>query len=168
MISIEHLNAASEEDFVALLGGVYEHSQWVARQVLKQRPFLNGDRLQMAMRQIVAGSSETRKLELLRAHPDLAGKLARADQLTEESKNEQAGLGLDRLDEAEYQQFTALNGRYRERFGFPFIICARATTKQGVLDAFSTRLENTTEAEIAAALEEIHQIAAFRLRDLVG
>lgn len=168
MISIEKLNAASEDEFVTLLGGVYEHSQWVARQALKQRPFRDGDQLQETMRRLVDESSVTGKLELIRAHPDLAGKLARAGQLTEESMREQAGLGLDRLDEAEYREFTELNDRYRERFGFPFIICARATTKQGVLDAFSKRLEHPAEAEISEALREIHRIAGFRLQDLIG
>jgi 2-oxo-4-hydroxy-4-carboxy-5-ureidoimidazoline decarboxylase len=168
MISIEDLNAASDEEFVTLLGGIYEHSLWVARQALEQRPFRDRERLQVAMRQIVDASSQAQSLELIRAHPDLAGKLAQAGKLTEESKREQAGLGLDRLDETEYQHFSELNDRYREKFGFPFIICARATTKQGVLDAFTTRLGNSCEAEIAAALEEIHRIAGFRLRDLVG
>jgi len=168
MISIEQLNTASEEEFTALFGGVYEHSEWVARQARKQRPFQNCGDLQQAMRRLVDEATENSKLELIRAHPDLAGKLARAGELTAESTREQAGLGLDRLDEAEYQQFTDLNERYRERFGFPFIICARAATRQGVLDAFSRRLGNSCAAEISAALEEIHRIAGFRLLDLVA
>ena len=88
--------------------------------------------------------------------------------MTEESTREQAGLGLDRLSDEEYEQFSNRNERYRERFGFPFIICARKTTKQGVLDAFEARLTNSRSAEISEALQQIHEIARLRLEDAVG
>jgi len=168
MIAFANLNAASERDFVATLGGIYEHSDWVPQQVAGQRPFSDPKNLRLAMRQAVDEATQEKKLILIRAHPDLAGKLARAGALTEESTREQAGLGLDRLSNAEYEQFSDRNGRYREKFGFPFIICARLTTKQGVLDAFEARLVNSREAEIAKAVSQIHEIARLRLEDLIG
>ena len=167
-MSLANLNAASEEEFVAALGGIYEHSDWVAEQVLQQRPFPNPENLRLAMRRTVDEAADEEKLVLIRAHPDLAGKLARAGVLTEASTREQAGLGLDRLSDDEYESFSEKNGRYREKFGFPFIICARLTTKQGVLDAFVKRLENTREEEISEALAQIHEIARLRLEDAVG
>ena len=139
MIAISQLNAAPDEEFVSALGGIYEHSDWVARQVSRQRPFLEVENLRRAMRQAVEDASEKEQLELIRAHPDLAGKLARAGTLTAASKNEQAGLGLDRLSDEEFRKFSQLNQSYREKFGFPFIICARLTTKRGVIDAFENR-----------------------------
>ncbi|MEO7099769.1 MAG: 2-oxo-4-hydroxy-4-carboxy-5-ureidoimidazoline decarboxylase [Luteolibacter sp.] len=167
MISLSHLNAMSKDDFISILGGIYEHSDWVAERVFQQRPFPNPENLRLAMRQTVEDAADDEKLALIRAHPDLAGKLARAGALTEASTREQAGLGLDRLSDGEYEQFSDRNKRYRERFGFPFIICARQTSKQGVLDAFETRLTNSTEAEISEALRQIHEIARLRLEDAI-
>ena len=168
MIALANLNAASEEEFVTILAEIYEHSPWVAERVLEQRPFPDQEKLQLAMRSSVDDATEEEKLTLIRAHPDLAGKLARAGVLTEASTREQSGLGLDRLSEMEYERFSDRNARYRERFGFPFIICARRTNKQGVLDAFEARLMNSREAEISEALLQIHEIAGLRLKDLLG
>ncbi len=166
MISLSQLNAASAGEFVATLGGIYEHSDWVARRVIGQRPFASPDDLRIAMRQAVEAASAEEKLVLIRSHPDLAGKLARAGALTSESTREQAGLGLDRLSDGEYESFSAKNEAYREKFGFPFIICARLTSKQGVLDAFAERLGNSEEEEVSEALRQIHEIARLRLEDV--
>lgn len=166
MISLYQLNVAADEDFVSLLGGIYEHSDWVPRRLLQQRPFPDLEILRLAMRQVVENASDWEKLTLIRAHPDLAGKLARAGKLTAESTAEQAGLGLDRLTDAEYESFESSNENYREKFGFPFIICARLTTKKGVLEAFEKRLGNSPEEEIHEALSQIHEIARLRLEDL--
>jgi 2-oxo-4-hydroxy-4-carboxy-5-ureidoimidazoline decarboxylase len=168
MISLTQLNAASDEDFVTALASIYEHSDWVPRRLIEQRPFQNAENLRLAMRQVVEDSGDAEQIALIRAHPDLAGKLAKAGQLTGESTREQAGLGLDRLTDEEYSQFQSRNRRYRGTFGFPFIICARLTTKQGVLDAFDSRLGNTRDAEICEALVQIHEIARLRLADLLG
>ncbi|MEO8616272.1 MAG: 2-oxo-4-hydroxy-4-carboxy-5-ureidoimidazoline decarboxylase [Luteolibacter sp.] len=168
MIALANLNAASEEEFVTILAGIYEHSPWVAARVQEQRPFPDQECLRLGMRRAVDEATEDEKLALIRAHPDLAGKLARAGVLTQESTREQAGLGLDRLSDEEYERFSDRNAHYRERFGFPFIICARRTTKQGVLDAFEARLMNSKEAEISEALLQIHEIARLRLQDLLG
>ncbi len=168
MIALANLNAAPEREFVAVLGGIYEHSDWVPGRVARQRPFENPDALRQAMCAAVDEADEEEKLALIRAHPDLAGKLARAGALTEASTREQAGLGLDRLSDAEYERFSHSNERYREKFGFPFIICARLTTKQGVLDAFQVRLLNSSEQEIVEAVSQIHEIARLRLIDLIA
>ncbi len=167
MISLAQLNAASAGDFITLLGGIYEHSDWVPQAVVRQRPFPAPENLRWSMQVAVDAAPAEMKLALIRAHPDLAGKLARAGTLTAESTREQAGLGLDRLTDAEYDQFQSRNERYRTKFGFPFIICARLTSKQGVLDAFEKRLENSRESEIAEALSQIHEIARLRLQDAV-
>ena len=167
MIPLADLNAASDEEFVTLLGSIYEHSHWVPQRVVQQRPFLNPENLRQAMSHAVDQASDEEKLTLIRAHPDLAGKLARAGALTEESTREQAGLGLDRLSDGEYEEFSEKNRLYREKFGFPFIICARLTTKQGVLDAFAKRLKNSRGDEVSEALVQIGLIARLRLEDLI-
>jgi 2-oxo-4-hydroxy-4-carboxy-5-ureidoimidazoline decarboxylase len=168
MISLNELNTLPDDAFVAQLAGIYEHSEWVARQVIAQKPFRKLSCLRDAMRDAVNHASDDAKLTLIRAHPDLAGKLARAGALTASSTQEQAGLGLDRLSAAEFEQFTTYNTRYHDRFGFPFIICARKTTKLAVLAAFETRLTHSRPTEIAEALTQIHQIADLRLQDSIA
>ena len=154
-------------EFVACLGGIYEHSPWVAEQAAGERPFSSREHLADRMRAAVETASVTAKLALIRAHPDLAGKLARAGALSPESTREQAGLGLDRLSDSEFERFSDLNRRYRERFGFPFVVCVRLTDKPGILAAFERRLEHDTAAEMTEALRQIHHIARLRLEDLV-
>ncbi len=166
-LSIGALNAMEKEDFVGRFGGIYEHSAWVAGVVAEHRPFQDRAALTAAMRMAVETATDEAKLALIRAHPDLAGKLARAGELSETSAREQAGLGLDRLSDAEFERFTELNDRYRERFGFPFVICVRLTDKAGILEAFESRLENPMPAEISEALRQIHHIARLRLGDAV-
>lgn len=167
MIALSSLNTVSAEEFVSILGGIYEHSEWVPRAIFAKRPFTSLDELTTELRATVDQADSDTKLALIRAHPDLAGKLARAGKLTEESTREQAGLGLDRLSDEEYDAFSDKNGRYRETFGFPFIICARLSTKEGVLKAFDDRLKNSVEEEITEALAQIHKIAQLRLQDTV-
>ena len=108
----------------------------------------------------------SRQLELIRAHPDLAGKFARAGTLGAHSASEQTGLGLDRLDDAEFERFDRLNAAYRARFDIPFVIAVRAQTREGVIAAFERRLRHDRDAEVATALDEIDRIAGFRLADL--
>ena len=167
-LSIQALNAMEKDEFAGRLGGIYEHSPWVALRAWEQRPFQDSAALAAVMRLAVETATDAEKLALIRAHPDLAGKLARAGALTESSAREQAGLGLDRLGDEEYERFTRLNESYRERFGFPFVICVRLTDKAGILAAFESRLENAEPAEISEALRQIHHIARLRLADLMA
>jgi 2-oxo-4-hydroxy-4-carboxy-5-ureidoimidazoline decarboxylase len=160
-------NAASSDDFCAALDGVWEHSPWIAEAAAAKRPFANLEELAATMWRVVCEADEERKLALLRAHPDLAGRLARAGALTTESAGEQASLGLDRLSDDEFAFFTEKNRAYRERFGFPFIICVRDHTKTTIREAFERRLAGTREAEMQIALDEVRKIAEYRLRDRV-
>lgn len=167
-LTVGDLNAMPKAEFVARLGAIYEHSPWVAERAEADRPFVDGKQVVDRMRAAVENADESAKLALIRAHPDLAGKLARAGGLGVESALEQAGLGLDRLSDAEFERFSDLNRRYRERFGFPFVICVRLTDRPGILAAFGRRLENDTAAEMAEALAQIHHIARLRLEDLLA
>jgi OHCU decarboxylase len=107
-----------------------------------------------------------RKLTLIRAHPDLAGKAAIAGDLTAESSEEQASAGIDQCTPEEYAEFQALNSRYKEKFGFPFVMAVRNSNRSDILRAFATRLENDTDTEFATAIAEIHQIARMRLEGI--
>jgi 2-oxo-4-hydroxy-4-carboxy-5-ureidoimidazoline decarboxylase len=168
MTKLADLNTAPAESFIETLGGIFEHSPWVAEAVAPARPFASLEALHTAMVAAVDAAEEAQKLALLRAHPDLAGKLARAGALTDASTAEQASAGLDRLSEEEFQRFTAFNIAYTEKFGFPFIIAVRENTKASILAAFGRRITNSREAEFTTALAEVAKIARLRLTNLLG
>ncbi len=165
---VDHLNALDRAAFLALAGPIFEHSPWVAERAWAAQPFDSIEGLHRAMMQVVAHASADEKLTLLRAHPDLAGKAARAGTLTADSTREQASAGLDRLSDAEYIRFERLNRAYREKFGFPFIVAVRRHTKETILAAYEQRLANDRDTEIDAALAEVGLIAQFRLQTLLG
>jgi 2-oxo-4-hydroxy-4-carboxy-5-ureidoimidazoline decarboxylase len=166
-IPLEQLNAASAGDFAATLAGIYEHSPWVAAAAAGHRPFASLKALDAAMAAAVRTAPSGQQLALIALHPDLAGKAAQAGEMTAESKSEQGGAGLDRLSAAEYARFHRLNDAYREKFGFPFIVCVRRHTRDSILQQYERRLANAPDTEVAAALGEICRIAALRLADKV-
>jgi OHCU decarboxylase len=159
------INALDRDAFVARFGGIFEHSPWVAQAAWERRPFATVDELHAAMCAAVDEAPRERRLALIRAHPDLAGKAAIAGTLTADSRREQSSAGLDRLTPGEHAAFTELNSAYRERFGFPFVICAREHDKQSILAAARERLAHEAEQELRTALAEIAKIARLRLED---
>lgn len=167
MTTIAEINNLSPDEFVALLGGVFEHSPWIVEEAEKHRPFANLAELHATMIRIVAESSPAKQLVLIEAHPDLAGRLAVQGLLTPESASEQATAGLADADAGTISRIGDLNAAYRGIFGFPFIICARLNHVGAILEAMETRLKNTVEEEIATALAEIGKITQLRLKDLV-
>jgi len=162
-VSLARLNAADETAFAAALGDIFEHSPWVAEAAAAARPFPTLAALLAAMEDAVRKAGAARQTDLIKAHPDLAGKAARAGKITADSIAEQTSAGLDRLSDEEFATFHSLNDAYRDKFGVPFIVCVRRHTKASILRQFEHRLTNTADAERAAALTEIVRIAALRL-----
>jgi 2-oxo-4-hydroxy-4-carboxy-5-ureidoimidazoline decarboxylase len=163
-IDLTALNTLGIGAFTAVLGGIFEHSPWVAHAAWAARPFASLPALHATMISIVANSGLDRQLALLRAHPELA----QTGPLTSASSAEQGGMGLDSLGPDEAAAFTTLNAAYRNRFGFPFIIAVRGQRDRAViLAALSARLANSPDQEQAAALDEVAKIARFRLDDLI-
>jgi 2-oxo-4-hydroxy-4-carboxy-5-ureidoimidazoline decarboxylase len=162
-VALASLNAADEAGFMAALGEVYEHAPWVAQAARRQRPFGTLAALHAAMMAAVRAAPADQQLALIKGHPDLAGKAARAGAMTIDSTAEQASAGLDHLSEAEFARFHRLNSAYREKFGMPFIICVRRHSKDSILAQFERRLQNSMAAETETALGEIFHIAALRL-----
>jgi len=163
MPDLDHLNSCSRDAFTAALGDIFEHSPWVAEAAFRLRPFATVAALHDAMMGVVRRAAGTEQLAFLRRHPELSGRVGRAEILTAASKAEQGGLGLDRLSEEEFEQFVRLNAAYRERFAVPFIICVRRHTRDSILRNFERRLANDPEAEIRTALDEIGLITRLRL-----
>jgi len=168
MITLAELNSVSRNEFVRVAGPVFEHSPWIAEAAWASRPFSDVEQLHVALCETVRAASESQKLALIRAHPDLVGRAAGAATLTRESTGEQASAGLNQLTTEEIATFQKYNAAYREKFGFPFVICARLNRKEAILAGFEARLHNSIEQEVAAALAEIFKIAELRLRDLLG
>lgn len=164
-MTVDDLNRCPPEEFVAVVGPVFEHSPWIAAAVVDRRPFASRERLHAALCEVVTTAGEDRQLALIRAHPDLVGRAVAA--LTAESSREQAAAGLMELTADDRSRFDDYNSRYKARFGFPFVICARKNKKEAILRAFPERLTHTRDEEIATALDHIFQIAALRLADLL-
>ena len=161
---------STRNHFVTQFGGVFEHSSWIA-----ERAFDNGrivepleaGQVHEALCAEFRAASHDERLGVLRAHPDLAGKLAISGDLTEESRSAQAGAGLDRLSAAEHARFTEHNTRYMRDFGFPFIIAVKGHDKDSILLAFEHRVENDPETEFETACAEVEKIAGFRISSIL-
>ena len=159
------LNALDRGAFVRALGHLFEHSPWVAEETWPRRPFRDAGHLHRELCATMRGATRERQLALIRAHPDLAGRLAQQRKLTVESTREQASAGLNALSDAELLRFQEMNEAHSGRFGFPFIICARLNAKDTILAAMENRVRNTPEVEFQTALGEIEKIAWLRLQD---
>ncbi len=157
---------SARQEFVARFGGVFEHSPFIAERAYDAGAVegdLTAEVVHGALTAQFRAASEAERLGVLRAHPDLAGKLAIAGELTADSRNEQAGAGLDRLSPAEHVRFTALNSAYTQKFGFPFIIAVKGLNRHDILSAFETRIGNDAAEEFSTATAQVEKIAWLRL-----
>lgn len=162
-MTIDEVNALTEADFSAQFGMIAEHSPWVAEEAARLRPFAGRDAMVAAFQSAVAGAGRDAQLALLRHHPDLAGRAKLAD----DSRREQAGAGLDALTPDELERFTALNQRYRARFGIPFILAVKGAGTAAILAAFEHRIAGGQEEEFATALAQVLRIIRLRIEDRV-
>ena len=167
-LTLDQLNAATTAQALAWLDGVYEHSPWIAERAWAARPFADIDALHAAMVAAVDAATADERLALLRAHPELAGRAAVRGELTADSTTEQAGAGLAQCSPEEFARITALNRRYNERFGFPFILAVKGWDRAGILREFARRVEHDPATEFAECLAQVAKIARFRLDALVG
>ena len=165
---IERPSEMTQARFVEVFGGIFEHSPWIAERAwgLELGPTHDtATGVHSALARIFRTASHEERLGVLKAHPDLAGKLAAAKRLTPESTAEQASAGLDALTDDERAEFTRLNEAYTAKHGFPFIIAVKDNTKASILDAFTRRIDNDSETEFAEACAQVERIADLRLRD---
>jgi 2-oxo-4-hydroxy-4-carboxy-5-ureidoimidazoline decarboxylase len=167
MMTLREVSAMDRQAFVSAFGGIFEDSPWVARRAWDSRPFASREALHRAMTQQVESAAREEQLALLRAHPDLG---ARA-RMSAVSTSEQRGAGLDQLTPEEYEQLTAWNQAYRDRFGFPFLFAVKGAGKTAIMEALRSRAfpdpGADTEAEFAEALAQVYRIAWFRLEAAV-
>ncbi|MDU0311447.1 2-oxo-4-hydroxy-4-carboxy-5-ureidoimidazoline decarboxylase [Rhizobium sp. 10PS4] len=160
----------SREDFVSRFGGLFEHSPFIAERAYDAGHVtepLTAAGVHASLTAVFRAASPQERLGVLSAHPDLAGRLAISGELTEDSRKEQSGAGLDRLSPAEHARFTELNSAYVEKFGFPFIIAVKGLGKDDILSAFETRIGNSRDAEFATATAQVERIALLRLTTML-
>ena len=162
-MTLDQLNQLSQDQFVAHLGAIFEHSPWVAEGAWDKRPFASVDELHAAMTQCVEVADEELKRALIRAHPDLGSRAKMADA----SVKEQAGAGMNQLTPAEFEEITRLNAQYTTHFGFPFIFAVKGKTKADIFASMKARVHHDPQTEFETALEQIYRIALFRLKDLL-
>ena len=172
-LTLPQLNAADTATAVQLLDGLYEHSPWIAEAAMAQRPFKSLAQLKHAMVQVLEQGGLQAQLDLIRAHPELAGKAMVSNTLTAESNNEQNKAGLTHCTPEEFAQIQQLNADYNARFGFPFILAVRGPrgtglSKQEIIATLARRLHNHPQFERAEAIRNIHRIAEIRLNDKFG
>jgi 2-oxo-4-hydroxy-4-carboxy-5-ureidoimidazoline decarboxylase len=166
-VTLADINNGDEAQFVGVLGDVFENSRWLVERAAATRPYPSRDALVAELVDVMNMAAQDEQLALIRAHPDLAGKAARAGELTDSSTREQAGAGLDQLTDEEFERFNQLNADYQARFGFPFIIAVRDHTKASILASFEARLNNEPAIEIAEAVRNIARIVSLRIVDTV-
>jgi 2-oxo-4-hydroxy-4-carboxy-5-ureidoimidazoline decarboxylase len=162
-VTLADLNRLGLGEFGAAVGEAFELAPWVAETAHAKRPFTSVTDLHAAMMSAVRAAPRETQLAFLRRHPDLAGKATPAGAITDDSKREQASVGLDTLTEEEFARFHRLNDAYKVKFGFPFIVCVRRHTRDSILAQFERRLPNDTAAEFAAALQEVFYITRLRI-----
>jgi N-carbamoyl-L-amino-acid hydrolase len=173
MTTLNQLNQCDGQAFVAALAGIYEHSPWIPQRAAALRPFRTLTALKLALQHVVGSATRQEQLDLMRAHPELAGKAAIAGELTEESSGEQAKAGLHLCSPEEFAALQRLNADYNAKFGFPFILAVKGATGQGltraaIMATFTRRLRQQADEEFDEALRQINRIAELRLNDLLG
>jgi 2-oxo-4-hydroxy-4-carboxy-5-ureidoimidazoline decarboxylase len=162
------LSAASRDEFVGVLGGIFEHTPWIAERAYSARPFTSVDALHRSMVAALASATDDAKLALICAHPELAGKEAAAGTMTADSLGEQASAGLDRCTPDELARLREGNAAYRQKFGFPFVMAVKGRSRQEILAELASRTGGKREAEFARCLDEIGKIARLRLDAMFG
>jgi 2-oxo-4-hydroxy-4-carboxy-5-ureidoimidazoline decarboxylase len=162
-MTLHELSSLSRADFSRELGAIFEHSPWIPERAWAARPFADVDALHQAMMRVVQEADPAERLALIAAHPELAGKEAAAGTLTQDSTHEQRGAGLDQCSPEELRRLRDLNAAYRQRFGFPFVIAVKGRSRHQIMDAIEQRLHNGRDTEFDTCLDQIGQIARFRL-----
>ena len=167
LLTIDELNQLNFQDFIGKTGNVIEHCPVLAGALWKQRPFQSFEDLTEKLRMIVHGLPLSLKEGILRVYPDLAGRLAKAGELTGESLAEHAKAQLDQLSMEEEAILGLLNDQYKDKFGFPFVICARLNKKETIIEGLKKRTNNPVDTEVQLGIEEVMKICELRLKDIV-
>ena len=161
---INKINKLSQSEFIKVFANIFENTEWIAKELYNQKPFNNFEELSSKILSIFETATKEKQLKVLNAHPDLANK-TKISLLTPNSLKEQISVGLDQCTEEEFNEFKKLNHAYK-KFGFPFILAVKGKTKIEILNNFRKRISSDSEKEFNEAVNQVKQIAIFRLKDL--
>lgn len=166
-MTLAEINTLDHGAFVEQLGGIVEHTQWIADEAWPHRPFASVDALHVSMVAALMRAPVDTQLKVIRAHPELAGKAAIRGEMTADSKQEQGGAGLNQCSPQEFARLTALNRAYKAKFGFPFIVAVKGLDRAAIIERFAARLEHDRTTEFAEALAQISRISRLRLATML-
>ena len=163
MDSINKVNKLNKSDFISIFGNVFEKTEWIAERVFNYLPYKNFDNLLLKFFKIYNESNKESIIKILNSHPELVVE----QKLTNESKNEQKGAGLNECSKEEVEEFKKLNLNYKKKFGFPFIIAVKGKNKNDILNYFRTRIKNSFDEEFIEAKKQVGEIATFRFKEII-
>ena len=159
----DKFNKLGKTEFIATFGNIFEKTEWIAEKCYESKPYNNLDELVLKMMEIFENTEKDKHLEILNAHPDLAIE----KKLTDDSKNEQKNASLNQCTNEEFLEFKNLNEKYKEKFGFPFIIAVKGKNKEEILNSFRQRITNNINLEFEEAKKQVKKIASFRLSEII-
>ena len=162
---INKINKLSETEFTKAFGNIFENSEWIAKELYKEKPFSDFKELFSSMMSIFENTTKENQLKILNSHPDLANK-TKIGSLTIESKNEQNSAGLDKCTLEEFNEFKNLNFEYKKKFGFPFIFAVKDKSKLEILTSFRKRISYDINTEFEEAKKQVKKIANLRLNEI--
>ena len=163
MDSINKVNKLNKSDFISIFGNVFEKTEWIAERVFNYLPYKNFDNLLLKFFKIYNESNKESIIKILNSHPELVVE----QKLTNESKKEQKGAGLNECSKEEVEEFKKLNLNYKKKFGFPFIIAVKGKNKNDILNYFRTRIKNSFDEEFIEAKKQVGEIATFRFKEII-
>ena len=163
MDSINKVNKLNKSDFISIFGNVFEKTEWIAERVFNYMPYKNFDNLFLKFFKIYNESNKESIIKILNSHPELVVE----QKLTNESKKEQKGAGLNECSKEEVEEFKKLNLNYKKKFGFPFIIAVKGKNKNDILNYFRTRIKNSFDEEFIEAKKQVGEIATFRFKEII-
>ena len=163
MDSINKVNKLNKSDFISIFGNVFEKTEWIAERVFDYLPYKNFDNLLLKFFKIYNESNKESIIKILNSHPELVVE----QKLTNESKKEQKGAGLNECSKEEVEEFKKLNLNYKKKFGFPFIIAVKGKNKNDILNYFRTRIKNSFDEEFIEAKKQVEEIATFRFKEII-
>ena len=163
MDSINKVNKLNKTDFISIFGNVFEKTEWIAERVFDYLPYKNFDNLRLKFFKIYNESNKESIIKILNSHPELVVE----QKLTNESKKEQKGAGLNECSKEEVEEFKKLNLNYKKKFGFPFIIAVKGKNKNDILSYFRTRIKNSFDEEFIEAKKQVGEIATFRFKEII-
>ncbi|XP_043929205.1 putative 2-oxo-4-hydroxy-4-carboxy-5-ureidoimidazoline decarboxylase [Protopterus annectens] len=167
-MDIRDINSMNYESFLDVFGNVVEKCPVIVAAIWSRCPFLSVSDMESSIAEFIDSLPQSGKEGILRCHPDLAGRDLLSGKVTAESQGEQRQAGLASLSPGEMERMKQLNSHYKNKFGFPFVICARMSNKAQIFQELSVRVNNPPSQELLKGIEEVKKICHLRIQAIVS